>query len=236
MQRQLMLISSSTVYGYTYLDHCAADIITFLNKMHVKRVLFVPYALKDHEKYTNKVKDRFEKMGFGIESIHQTTEPIVAVEKAEAIFIGGGNTFRLLKSLYDNKLIEPIRARVFQGTPFIGSSAGTNVATDSIKTTNDMPIVYPPSFDALKLVPFNINPHYADPDYNSTHMGETREQRINEFLEENNKIVLGIREGCHLIIEGNQGYIRGLKGAVLFKSGQAPQQLEVGAAIHHLLE
>lgn len=156
--------------------------------------------------------------GYKIESIHQLENPVHAIEKAEALFVGGGNTFLLLSTLYKLDLIGIIRKRVLQdGVPYIGSSAGTNVATRSIHTTNDMPIVYPPSFEALKLVPFNINPHYLDVDVKSTHKGETREERILQFLEQDEAgPVLGLREGCALHVEGNVAVLKGIHNARLF--------------------
>ncbi|KAM6463287.1 alpha-aspartyl dipeptidase-like isoform 3-T3 [Liasis olivaceus] len=182
--RRLLLISNSTLYGGGYLDHCQEHIKNFLGAQ-VRKILFVPYALHDQIAYAKMAREKLESLGYGLDSIHESSDPREAVRNAEAIFIGGGNTFRLLKALYDNDLIWPIRKRVLEdGIPYIGSSAGTNVATISINTTNDMPIVYPPSLTALGLVPFNINPHYLDPDVNSTHMGETREKRIMQFHEE----------------------------------------------------
>ena len=182
---QLLLISNSTLYGGGYLDHAETEIRDFLgDDGRVKRVLFVPYALHDRDAYAATAQQRFAKMGYQLSSIHATAHPVRAVNDAEAIFIGGGNTFRLLKALYDFNVLDPIRQRVRGGMPYIGSSAGSNVAAPTIKTTNDMPIVEPPSFNALGLVWFQINPHYLDPDPDSTHMGETREQRLLQFLEE----------------------------------------------------
>uniref|UniRef100_A0A3B5LKM3 dipeptidase E n=1 Tax=Xiphophorus couchianus TaxID=32473 RepID=A0A3B5LKM3_9TELE len=186
MKRRLLLVSNSTLHGSGYLDHCQQHISGFFGK-NVARVLFVPYALHDRDAYTTTARNKFRSLGYEVDGIHEAADPVEAVRKAEGIFIGGGNTFRLLKSLYDNNVVTEIRKRVLEdGVPYMGSSAGTNVATISISTTNDMPIVFPPTFDAIGLVPFNINPHYLDPDPNSRHMGETREQRITQYHEEPN--------------------------------------------------
>ncbi|MEQ2210461.1 hypothetical protein XENOCAPTIV_013788, partial [Xenoophorus captivus] len=186
MKRRLLLVSNSTLHGSGYLDHCQQHISSFFGK-NVKRVLFVPYALHDRDGYTKTARDKFKSLGYEVDGIHEVADPVEAVRKAEGIFIGGGNTFRLLKSLYDNNVVTEIRKRVMEdGVPYMGSSAGTNVATISINTTNDMPIVFPPTFSAIGLIPFNINPHYLDSDPNSRHMGETREQRITQYHEEPN--------------------------------------------------
>ena len=172
-----------------------------------------------------------------MQSLHETGEKTQAIQNAESIFIGGGNSFRLLSSLYANELIAPIREQVLkQGVPYMGSSAGTNMACPTIRTTNDMPIVEPPSFDALGLIPFQINPHYLDPDPGSTHKGETREQRIAEFHEENTTPVMGIREGSWLSVQGDRCELGGLKPGRLFKRDQQPQEIPVGSDLSHLLE
>jgi dipeptidase E len=225
----ILLISNSTLYGSGYLDHAEDEIRSFLGD--IKRVLFVPYALFDRDTYAATAQKRFQKIGYDLTSIHTATNPVQAVKDTEAIFIGGGNTFRLLKTLYDFDLLGPIRERVADGMRYIGSSAGSNVAAPTIKTTNDMPIVQPPSFDALSLVSFQINPHYLDPDPNSKHMGETREERIRQFLEENDTPVVGLREGAMLRIENGETILRGSTGARIFRKGVEPIELLPGAQL-----
>ncbi|KAK3607125.1 hypothetical protein CHS0354_036064 [Potamilus streckersoni] len=235
--RKLLLISNSTIHGGGYLEHCAEQIKQFLSKSNVKQVLFVPYALHDRDNYALTAKTAFEKMGFELESIHTQPSPVEAVHKAEAVFIGGGNTFRLLKTLYDENIVSEIRKRVLEdGMPYIGSSAGTNVGTISISTTNDMPIVYPPTFKAIGLVPFNINPHYLDPDPNSKHMGETRETRIKQFHEaEDTPPVLGLREGSMLHVEDDRVTLLGPLHARIFQRGQEPVEYPPDSDLSFLL-
>lgn len=182
-------------------------------------LIFIPYAQNDFNGYTAKIKEAIDSWGINVSGLHTYPDPANAVNSARAIFIGGGNTFLLLKRLYDHGLVSLIKKRVDEGNLlYIGSSAGTNVATKSIHTTNDMPIIYPPSFEAIAIVPFNINPHYIDVVENATHKGETRDQRINEYLEmEHASPVLGLREGSVLKVDGNCLTIRGVAGAVLFK-------------------
>src|SRR3954452_15336798 len=224
---QMLLVSNSTVHGREYLDHVADEIRTFLGSS--KRVLFFPFALQDRDAYAAKVKASFAAIGFSVASAHNATDPEKALEEADAIFIGGGNTFRLLKALQDLEFIEPIRRRVKNGAPYMGSSAGSNVAGPTIKTTNDMPIVQPRSFDSLGLVPFQMNPHYLDPDPNSRHMGETREERIQQFLEENDTPVIGLREGAMLRIENGSCELKGTTGARLFRHKLPPLELSAGS-------
>ena len=217
---KVLLVSNSTVYGRSYLDHVEEEITSFL--AGAGRVLFFPFALYDRDGYAARAKSRFTAMGYSMESVHQTDNPQKAIEQTEAIFIGGGNTFRLLKALQDLDLIEAIQRRVKAGAPYIGSSAGSNVAAPTIKTTKDMPIVQPRSFDALGLVQFQISPHYLDPDPTSGHMGETQEERILQFLEENDTTVVGLREGAWLLVEGDSVMLKGSTGARIFRRGRAP--------------
>jgi dipeptidase E len=232
-QGKVLLVSNSTVYGRGYLDHVESEIKSFLGS--IQRVLFFPFALHDRDAYTATARTRFGAMGYFIESAHETAAPKESVERTDAIFIGGGNTFRLLKALQDLGLIEAIRRKVSSGAPYIGSSAGSNVAGPTIKTTKDMPIVQPRSFDSLGLVPFQISPHYLDPDPNSTHMGETQEERILQFLEENDTPVVGIREDAWLVCNNGAVTLKGPAGARIFRRGHAPVEVVPGTEISDLV-
>ncbi len=233
--KKLLLISNSTQYGSGFLDHCAQQIKDFLGK-DISKLLFVPYAGGDLDGYADKVKNRCKDLGYEVDSLHEAANPKEAVKKAQAIFIGGGNTFRLLNTLYNLNVMGAIRKRVHQGMPYIGTSAGTNVACISIKTTNDMPIIYPPSFDALNLVPFNINPHYLDPLPDNKHQGETREQRIKEFHELNEPVVVGLKEGTLLRVEGEKIELLGITGTKIFRKNQSPVEYDPGADLSFLLK
>ncbi len=230
---RVLLISNSTLYGGGYLDHAESEIRDFLG--YVRRVLFVPFALYDRDAYAATARERFAKMGYELTSVHNAVDALQAVAETDAIFVGGGNTFRLLKTLYDSELLQPIRQRVAEGMPYVGSSAGSNIAGPTIKTTNDMPIVQPPSFDALGLVSFQLNPHYLDPDPNSKHMGETREKRIQEFLEENDTPVLGLREGAMVHCDGGRITLKGSTGARLFRKSLDPVETLPGDELSELL-
>jgi dipeptidase E len=230
---RVLLISNSTIHGRGYLDHAEAEIRKFLGP--AKTVLFFPFALYDRDGYAAKASARFAEMGYTMSSVHSAADPIKAVAETDAIFIGGGNTFRLLKSLQDLELIEPIRRRVRDGAPYIGSSAGSNVAGPTIKTTNDMPIVQPRSFESLGLVPFQISPHFQDPDPSSTHMGETQEERILQFLEENETPVLGMREGAWVLAENQTVVLGGSRGARIFRRGEVPVEKTTGDEISGLV-
>jgi dipeptidase E len=231
---RLLLISNSTLHGSGYLDHCASAIASRLGPA-VKRVGFVPYALHDRDSYAARAQQRFARMGYELESVHAARDPRALVSEVDALFIGGGNTFRLLFELQRTGLLEMIRSRALAGMPYIGSSAGSNVACVTIKTTNDMPIVQPASFDALALVPFNINAHYLDPIPGSTHMGETREQRIREFHEMNDVPVVGLREGAWLLVDDATVTLQGSSGARLFQKGVAAEELTPPARLDFLL-
>jgi dipeptidase E len=230
---RILLISNSTVYGRGYLDHVEDQIKSFLGS--AGRVLFFPFALFDRDGYAANAKARFAAMGYSLQTAHAVPDPHKAIEQTDAIFIGGGNTFRLLKALQDLDLLDPIRRKVNSGAPYIGSSAGSNVAGPTIKTTKDMPIVQPQSFDSLALVPFQISPHFQDPDPTSRHMGETQEERIIQFLEENEAPVVGIREGAWLVCENGAVTLRGEAGARIFRRGKLPAEAKPGDNIIHLV-
>jgi dipeptidase E len=207
----------------------------------VRRLLFVPYALADHDGYVRTLLERGLHAGYELDGIHRHPDPAAAVQQAEAIYVGGGNTFRLLDTLYRLGLLDPIRARVRAGLPYLGVSAGTHVACPTIKTTNDMPIVQPPSLDALRLVPFQINPHYytgqnfvQEGDSYRPHFGETRDDRLREFHEMNDTPVLGLWEAGIVRVEGAHAQLLGAP-ARIFRKGQAPVDLQPGADLDALL-
>ncbi|HEY3174995.1 MAG TPA: dipeptidase PepE [Candidatus Polarisedimenticolia bacterium] len=233
---RLLLLSNSSCHGAGYLDHAAEAIRAFLSR--AGRILFVPFALHDQAAYWARVRERFAQWGIEVDRAAEGSSGRAAVEQAEAFFVGGGNTFRLLHHLQGAGFLEPIRRRVAGGAPYLGSSAGTVIAAPTIRTTNDMPIVQPASLDALGLVPFQINCHYLDADPASTHMGETREQRIREFHEENEAVVIGLREGAWLAVEGGSGdrgapqvLLEGRTGARVFRRGAAPSEFAPGAEL-----
>jgi len=235
--RDILLLSTSTVHGSRFLEYAEADIRTFLSGRTT--VLFVPFARPGgitHDAYTDLTRGRFREMGLGLTGLHEAADPVRAVSEAEAVFVGGGNTFVLLRDLYESGAIEPLRERALEGMPYMGSSAGSNLAGLTVGTTNDMPVVEPESFRALGLVPFNINPHYVDPDPGSTHMGENRETRIGEFHHFNRQPVLGLREGAILRVKGGSALVAGSRGACLFRAGSEPAEIESGGDVSFLLE
>jgi dipeptidase E len=230
-----MLLSNSRNYGQGFLEHTEDDIRTFFGE--ARSIVFIPYAgvTVSFDEYTGMVRQRFNEMGYQVQSVHEVSDPVEAVENAEAITVGGGNTFQLLHHLYENQLVDSIRTRVTGGVPYIGWSAGSNVTCPSIKTTNDMPIIEPPRFDALGLVPFQINPHYLDANPEG-HQGETREQRILEFIEVNPDIfVVGLREGSYLRVEDRTIDLLGGKPARVFKRGMETREIAPGDELNFLI-
>lgn len=233
---KLLLISNSTNPGEPYLGYPKRNIGEFLGNTPVK-ALFIPYAAVtfSYDAYEIKVRERFREVGHDVVSIHHFTDPVKAVNEAAAIVVGGGNTWKLLKTIQDNGLIEPVRKKVLGKTPYIGWSAGSNMACPTIKTTNDMAVVEPDSFSAFGLIPFQINPHYLDANP-AGHAGETREQRIEEFIEINNELyVVGLREGTMLKLDGGSLSLIGARPARIFKKGTSPSEVEPGADISFLL-
>jgi len=231
---RMLLVSNSTQHGRGYLDHVIEEILDLLGG--IRRILFVPFALRDRAGYAAKFRARMAAVGVDADELHVGGGGRRQVEGAEALFVGGGNTFRLLETLQNAGLLEPIRARALAGMPYLGASAGINVAGPTIRTTNDMPIVEPRSFDALGLVPFQINPHYLDPEPGTTHMGETREQRIVEFLEENDRVVLGLREGGWIRVDERGARLGGTRPARIFRRGAEPEERAAGASLDDLFD
>ncbi|WP_282121711.1 dipeptidase PepE [Algibacter mikhailovii] len=231
--RNIIIASTSTIHGSGYLEYITDELNVFFK--HANTILFVPYARPggiSHNDYTAIARTAFSKIGKTIKGIHEYDNPIDAVKQAEGIFIGGGNTFVLTNQLHKNNLIDTLKYCVNNGTPYLGTSAGSNICGLTIKTTNDMPIVYPPSFNALGLVPFNINPHYLDPDTSSTHMGETRETRITEFHHYNTPPVIGLREGSWLLVKDSSIILKGDLTARIFEYNQAPYEIKPGTELN----
>jgi len=233
---RLLLISNSTMAGEPYLDYPKGNIQSFLGEKSIK-ALFIPYAgvTMTFDEYEDKVKNKFNEIGHDVIGIHHFDDPVAAVKSAEAIVIGGGNTFNLAKMLQDNNLIAAIQERVKENIPYIGWSAGSNMACPTIRTTNDMPIIEPDSFNVLNLIPFQINPHFLDA-HPDGHGGETREDRINEFLELNQDIyVAGLREGCMFLLEGESFTHVGPRDCRIFKYNSEPKELSSNQDFKFLL-
>lgn len=233
--KKLIIASTSTVHGGSYLDYLLPELKEhFIN---CKTIIFIPYARPggiSHDEYTQKAQAAFATIDIQIKGLHEFSNPAEALMNAEGIFTGGGNTFLLVTQLYENNVMSILKQVIEKGTPYLGTSAGSNICGLSMKTTNDMPIIYPPSFETLGVIPFNLNPHYLDPDTNSTHMGETRETRIKEFHQFNDAAVLGLREGSWLEVNGNSIILRGTLTARLFQSNQEPIELETGSELNFL--
>ena len=225
---ELLLLSNSRAPGQAFLEHAADAIRSVLGSRTT--ILFVPFASSDPEAYTELMRKALGSLGIGIAvaGLHEASDPAQAVREAEAFFVGGGNSFRLLRALRHLDVLDGIRDAVRHGVPYLGASAGSNVACPSIRTTNDMPIVEVPGLSALGLIPFQLNPHYLDPDPGTTHQGETRQQRIEEFLEENEVPVLGLREGAWLGVSGERAILAGASTGRLFRRGVPPANVPGG--------
>lgn len=225
--KKLIIASTSTLHGGTYLEYLLPTL-----EIHFKdcsELLFIPYARPggiSHDAYTDIVRAAFSKLNITIKGIHEFVNPIEALQKAQGIFTGGGNTFLLVSQLHENKVMEELADVIEKGTPYLGTSAGSNITGINMQTTNDMPIIYPPSFKALGVIPFNLNPHYLDADTQSKHMGETRETRIKEFHAFNTIPVLGLREGSWLEVKGTTILLKGNLNARLFQQNHIAKEVE----------
>lgn len=233
--KRLLIASTSTLHNGGYLEYLLPELKSFFKG--VETLTFIPYARPSgisHDSYTAKVREAFSQINIAVKGIHEYENPVKAIEEADAIFTGGGNTFLLVQQLYQNNLISTIQEKVKAGTPYLGTSAGSNICGLTMETTNDMPIVYPPSFKTFGFVPFNLNPHYLDPDPTSTHMGETRETRIAEFHAFNTQPVVGLREGSWLEVAGNTITLRGSLSARIFEQGKTPIEVETNTNLSYL--
>lgn len=233
--KNLIIASTSTVYNGDYLDYLLNELeLLFANS---QTIIFIPYARPggiSNDDYTEKVRSVFSKINKNVVGLHEFENPTEAITKAEGIFTGGGNTFLLVTQLYKNNVMLVLSETIKKGIPYLGTSAGSNITGVSMQTTNDMPIIYPPSFTTLNIIPFNLNPHYLDPDTNSKHMGETRETRIKEFHAFNSTAVLGLREGSWLRVNGDQIVLKGDLTARLFKQNETPIEIESGTDLSFL--
>jgi dipeptidase E len=228
--KNIIIASTSTLHGGGYLDYILPELQ--LHFKDCKTILFIPYARSggiSHDEYTAKVTLAFAKIDIAVKGIHEFEDPASAIQDAQGIFTGGGNTFLLVSQLYKNNVMTVLAETVKNGTPYLGTSAGSNICGLTMQTTNDMPIIYPPSFKTLGLIPFNLNPHYLDADKQSTHMGETRETRIKEFHAFNSVPVLGLREGSWLDVKGEKITLKGNLSVRLFRQNQIPEELESGS-------
>lgn len=228
----ILLASTSTLFGGKYLDYIKLEIAMLFKG--IDEIVFIPFARPggiSHDDYTNNAKDFFSQLNIEVKGLHEFEDQIAAVNKAKGFFTGGGNTFLLVKTLHEKKLMETVKSNVGKGKPYLGTSAGSNIGGLNMKTTNDMPIVYPPSFECMGLVPFNINPHYLDPNPDLKHNGETRETRIKEFLTQNDTKVIGLREGNWIRRIGNQITVEGNELTRVFEKDKEPYEIESGTVL-----
>jgi dipeptidase E len=233
--KNLIIASTSTLHGGSYLEYILPELATHFK--NCSTVLFVPYARPggiSHDEYTDKVRSAFAEINIAVQGLHEFENPATAIQQAHGIFTGGGNTFLLVFQLYKNNVMTILSDTLKNGTPYLGTSAGSNITGLTMQTTNDMPIIYPPSFQTLGLIPFNLNPHYLDADLQSKHMGETRETRIGEFHQFNTIPVLGLREGSWLDVKGEKITLKGKLPARIFRAGKDPEELESGSDLSFL--
>ncbi|MGB0777864.1 MAG: dipeptidase PepE [Flavobacteriaceae bacterium] len=231
--KEMIIASTSTIHGSEYLEYLLDDIDQLYN--NIEEIVFIPYARPSgisHDEYTDLVENALTPLGICVRGLHEFENPIEGLTQAKGIFTGGGNTFLLVKMLHELGLMSVLTNRVEAGTPYLGTSAGSNITGPNMKTTNDMPIVYPPSFEATGLIPFNINAHYLDPDPSSTHKGETRETRIKEFHKFNKQTVIGLREGSWLSVKGSEIKLKGSLSARVFEQEKKPYELAVNSVIN----
>lgn len=228
----IILASTSTLFGGKYLDYIKEEIVKLYDG--IDEIIFVPFARPggiSHDEYTQNARNFFEQINIKVKGLHEFEDKISAVNSAKGYFTGGGNTFLLVKTLHEENLMNLLSENVKSGKPYLGSSAGSNIGGINMKTTNDMPIVYPPSFDCMGLVPFNLNPHYLDPNPELKHNGETRETRIKEFLTQNDIKVVGLREGNWIRRIGNKITTEGSELTRIFEKGKEPYEIVSGTVI-----
>lgn len=230
--KKMLIASTSTLYQGAYLNYLLSELEVFF--AGIDEIVFIPYARPGgitHDGYTEKAKQAFEGIGINVVGLHSFDDPVSALKKAKGVFTGGGNTFLLVSQLYKYKLLPVLRARIFEGMHYFGTSAGSNISGVTMQTTNDMPIIYPPSFKTIGALAFNINPHYLDPIEGSQHMGETRETRIQEFHTYNRIPVIGLREGSWLDVQDDQITLKGALSARVFEQGKKAYEIETGSLI-----
>lgn len=228
----IILASTSTLFGGDYLEYLKEEIINLFQG--IDEIIFIPFARPggiSHEDYTQKACSFFEKINIKVKGLHEFDDKIAAVNNAKGFFTGGGNTFLLVKTLHEENLMSILKNNVENGKPYLGCSAGSNIGGQNMKTTNDMPIVYPPGFDCMGLVPFNINPHYLDPNPELKHNGETRETRIKEFLTQNDLKVVGLREGNWIRGKNNKITVEGTELTRIFEKDKEPYEIKPGTEL-----
>lgn len=232
MKKNIVLASTSTLFGGAYLDYLTPVVTSLFEG--VKEIIFIPYARPggiSHDDYTARAAAYFATLGISVHGLHTFADPVAAIRNAKGFFTGGGNTFLLVKQLHERNCMQVLKQAVENGAAYLGTSAGSNIGGINMQTTNDMPIVYPPSFSTMGLVPFNLNPHYLDPVEGSQHMGETRETRIREFHTQHNIPVVGLREGNWIRVNGETVVVEGLHTTRIFEQGKTPYEIQPGAAL-----